>query len=208
MDLKTTLFTLMNEGGWVMWALLGFSIVSLGTAVERAIVLRRASLDSAGFVGALRRALKKQTLRDALSVANGAQGPAARVAMAGLRRFESPASQVEKSMERQAAHELRALRRGLSILATTATVAPLLGFLGTVTGMMASFEILGGLGISNPGAVAIGIKEALTTTAAGLTVAVPAQLLHNALVGRVERICGDIESVANFLLESREGAVS
>ena len=70
--------------------------------------------------------------------------------------------------------------------------------------MIASFDVIGNLGTSDPGAVALGIKEALTTTAAGLVVAVPAQLIHNALAGRVGQITGDLEAVGNFLMEARE----
>ncbi len=70
--------------------------------------------------------------------------------------------------------------------------------------MMASFQALADFSISNPGLVALGIKEALTTTAAGLVVAVPAQLLYSSLAGRAERITDDIEAVASFLLEARE----
>ncbi|MEM1182427.1 MAG: MotA/TolQ/ExbB proton channel family protein [Acidobacteriota bacterium] len=199
---------LMGEGGWVMWGLLVFSIVALATIVERLIVLRRAGLDFDKFVVALRHALvTERSVKKALDVCNVASNPASRVVMSALRHFDRSPTHLEKLMERQAQREQRALNRRLGMLATIATTAPLLGFLGTVTGMMASFEILSSHGISNPGMVALGIKEALTTTAAGLVVAVPVQVAYNALAGRVERITGDIESVGNFVLECREEMV-
>ncbi|MEO1370108.1 MAG: MotA/TolQ/ExbB proton channel family protein, partial [Acidobacteriota bacterium] len=171
----------------------------------RALVLRRAGRGFDDFAGGLRQALvTERSPKKALALCTSAEGPAARVAAAALRRFDRSPTQLEKLMERQAQREQRALNRRLGVLATIATTAPLLGFLGTVTGMMESFEVLAGYGISNPGLVALGIKEALTTTAGGLVVAVPVQIAYNALVARVERITGDIESVGNFLLECRE----
>ena len=94
-----------------------------------------------------------------------------------------------------------AIQKGLVLRRATTATAPLLGFLGTVTGMMASFQALVDWGIDNPAMVALGIKEALTTTAAGLAVAVPAQLLHQALGSRLGRIEGDLETAGNFLLD-------
>ena len=205
MDLKSTVLELMYEGGWVMWALLAFSIVALGAAIERSFALRKAKTDMASFLSQLRRSLvEKRSVAEAIRISEATPGPVARVAEVGLSRFSRSSTQLEKSLERRAQGEVRRLYRGLGILATTAVTAPLLGFLGTVTGMMASFQALADFSISNPGLVALGIKEALTTTAAGLVVAVPAQLAYNALAGRVERITGDIEDVAGFLLEVRE----
>ncbi len=205
MDLKITVLQLMDEGGWVMWALLIFSIAALATAIERSFALRKARTDMGPFLSQLRRSLlTKKSVAEALEVTEATSGPAARVAKTGLSRLSRSSTQLEKSLERRAQGEVRRLHRGLGLLATTAVTAPLLGFLGTVTGMMSSFAILGELGGSNPGLVALGIKEALTTSAAGLVVAVPMQIIHNALAGRVESITGDIEEVASFLIEVRE----
>ena len=207
-DLGTSVMTLMREGGWVMWILLVFSIVSLALAIERSIVLRRARMELSPFLTRLRTAvLDQRSIAEGLSVCGSAESPVARVAETGLRRFRRPAKQLEKPLERRAVAEIRRMNRGLGVLATIANVAPLLGFLGTVTGMMASFEALSRFGISNPAMVAMGIKEALTTTAAGLVVAVPTQMAYNALASQVETISGDIEAVANFLLELRDEAV-
>ena len=205
MDLTTSVLDLMDEGGWVMWALLVFSIVALGTAIERSFALRKARTDMGAYLSQLRRALvEKHSVTEALEISRATPGPAARVAEVGLSRFARSPAQLEKSLERRAQGEVRRLNRGLGILATTAVVAPLMGFLGTVTGMMDSFDSLANFGTSNPGLVAEGIKEALTTSAAGLVVAVPTQLAYNALAGRVESITGDIEDLAGFLLEMRE----
>ena len=205
MDAETKILDLMHQGGWVMWALLIFSLAALAVTLERAWALHRANADFESYGARLRKALvREKSTSKALSLSCEERGPVARVAEVGLRRFSRPAAQMEKSMERRAVRELRRLRRGMWILATTAGTAPLLGFLGTVTGMMVSFDAIANFGTANPAMVAEGIKEALTTTAAGLMVAVPAQLAYNALQVRVDRIVEEIESVASFLLEVRE----
>ncbi len=205
MEMASSVRELMHQGGWVMWALLIFSLVALTTAFERGLTLRRSRLEIGPFLSRLHQALHdRRSVAAALKVCDAEQGSIARVAEAALRRFSQPGAQLEKRLEHQAGVEVRRLRSGLGVLATAASTAPLLGFLGTVTGMMASFHALMDYGISNPGMVAQGIAEALTTTAAGLVVAVPAQIVHNALASRVDGITADIEEVANFLLEVRE----
>ncbi len=205
MEIQNTLLELVYQGGWVMLALLVFSIVALATAVERSFALRKANTDLEAYLSRLRHTLlKRRSVTEALEATEATPGSVARVAETGLRRFSHPAAQLEKSLERRTQGEVRRVHRGLKILATPATTAPLLGFLGTVTGMMASFQALADFSISNPGMVALGIKEALTTTAAGLMVAVPAQLAYSSLASRADRITDDIEAVASFLLEARE----
>ena len=207
-SIQNTILELMYQGGWVMWALLAFSIVALATTVERSFALRKARTDLEVYLSKLRHTLfKRRSIAEALEATETTPGAVARVAETGLRRFSRPAAALEKSLERRAQGEVRRVHRGLRILATTATTAPLLGFLGTVTGMMASFQALADFSISNPGMVALGIKEALTTTAAGLVVAVPAQLAYSSLASRAEQITADIEAVASFLLEAREELV-
>jgi biopolymer transport protein ExbB len=94
------------------------------------------------------------------------------------------------------------LEQGLPVLATTAMIAPLLGFLGTVTGMINSFDALAAVGLNNPAAVAKGISEALITTAAGLIIAIPVQMAYNYLVTRVNDLVRNMESAANLVLEA------
>ena len=199
-----TVMRWMETGGWVMWALLVLSIAAVAVAAERAIVLGRARKQSTRFLKRFQAAVRSRApKKDLLAISAGETGPLARVAEAGLLRFEGTLQQVEATLERHAARELRALAKRLGILATVANTAPLLGFLGTVTGMMAAFIALANFGHSNPGAVAHGIGEAMMTTAAGLVVAVPTQLAFNALQGWAHRLEGDLEGVANTLLEMK-----
>jgi biopolymer transport protein ExbB/TolQ len=94
------------------------------------------------------------------------------------------------------------LEKNLVWLASIANVAPLLGFFGTVAGMIKSFDALAEAGLSNPGLVASGISEALITTAAGLFVAIPAQLAYNFFMSRINKFVRDIETSSNMLLET------
>jgi biopolymer transport protein ExbB len=121
---------------------------------------------------------------------------------AGLLKFGQPKEDVEKTIENAALFEMGRLERGLNVLATTANVAPLLGFLGTVTGMINSFDALAKQGLSNPGAVAAGISEALITTATGLIIAIPIQLAYNYFATRINKFVRDIETATNMLIET------
>jgi len=198
-----TIIQLMNQGGWVMWVLLIFSIVALAVIIERWWVLHKARINVNEFLAKIRKALiVNRSIRDAVKICEQYQGPVASVMKAGLLKYGQPKEDVEKTIENAALYELGRLERRLVVLATTANVAPLLGFFGTVTGMMKSFDALAAQGLSNPAAVALGIKEALTTTAAGLFVAIPVQIAYNFFMSKVSKFVRDIETSANMLLET------
>lgn len=200
----STFMNLMYEGGPVMWPLLFASIVGMVAAVERAWVLRRARADAGALLKRLRSSLIQASTPAALDWLRKESTPLARVAQAGLESFDRPAALVEKAVERQANIELRRLEKRFGLLAAVVNLAPLLGFLGTVTGMIDSFSVLAEVGLTNPGLVADGISEALITTAAGLVVAIPAQLALNVYTHRVRDITADFERVGGYLVELRE----
>lgn len=193
----------MNEGGPVMWPLLAFSVIALAVVAERLYALWRARINVHEFLPKVRKALVvNRSIRDAVKVCEEYRGPVASILKAGLMKYGQPKEDIEKTIENAALFEMGRLERGLAVLATTANVAPLLGFFGTVTGMMAGFDALAAQGLSNPGAVATGIKEALTTTAGGLAVAIPTQLAYNYFMSRINKFVRDIETAANMLLET------
>ena len=198
-----TLAGWMASGGLVMWALLGFSIVAVAVIVERFISLRRARINVNEFLAKVRKALMvNRSIREAIKVCEEYRGPVASIMKAGLLKYGQPKEDVEKTIENAALYEMSRLERFLVVLATIANVAPLLGFFGTVTGMIKSFDALAAAGLSNPGLVAIGIKEALFTTAGGLGVAIPVQLMYNFFMSRINRFVRDIETSTNMLLET------
>ncbi len=203
MNIGGTFWKLMNEGGPVMWPLLAFSVIALAVVAERLYALWRARINVHEFLPKVRKALVvNRSIRDAVKVCEEYRGPVASILKAGLMKYGQPKEDIEKTIENAALFEMGRLERGLAVLATTANVAPLLGFFGTVTGMMAGFDALAAQGLSNPGAVATGIKEALTTTAGGLAVAIPTQLAYNYFMSRINKFVRDIETAANMLLET------
>ncbi|MCB1008709.1 MAG: MotA/TolQ/ExbB proton channel family protein [Acidobacteria bacterium] len=198
-----TFWEYMEKGGPVMWPLLVFSILGVAFSIERFFALRKAQINVNEFLAKIRKALMvNRSLRDAVKICEQYRGPVASIMKAGLLKFGQPKEDVEKTIENAALFEMGRLERGLNVLATTANVAPLLGFLGTVAGMINSFDALAKQGLSNPGAVAAGISEALITTATGLIIAIPIQLAYNYFATRINKFVRDIETATNMLIET------
>ncbi len=194
---------LWNKGGWVMWPLGMLSVASAVFIIERFIVLHKAQINVNEFLAKLRKALiVNRSIRDGVKICEQYQGPVASIMKAGLLKHGQPREDIEKTIENAALYEMGRLERGLVVIATVANVAPLLGFFGTVWGMIKSFDALAEAGLSNPGLVAAGISEALITTAGGLAVAIPAQLFYNYFMSRINKFVRDIETSANMLLET------
>lgn len=190
------------KGGPVMWPLLLLSVLGITVAIWRWVALRQATSNVPELLHQLRAKLVEGDVAGAIGVCESVRGPVASIVKAGLLRHGRPKDEVEMGLQDASAHELSLLERGLPILATIATIAPLLGFLGTVTGMINSFDALAAVGLNNPAAVAKGISEALITTAAGLIIAIPVQMAYNYLVTRVNDLVRSMESAANFVLET------
>lgn len=198
-----TFLKYMHEGGWVMWVLLAMSVISVAVMIERWLVLNKAKINVNEFLAKLRKALiVNKSLRDAIKICEQYRGPLASIMKAGLLKYGQPKEDIEKTIETAALHEVARLEKRLVILASVANVAPLLGFFGTVSGMISSFDALADQGLSNPGAVAAGISEALITTAAGLLVAIPVQLAFNFFTNSINASVRDIETSTNMLLET------
>jgi biopolymer transport protein ExbB len=196
-------YTYFIQGGIFMWPILLFSLIALAVIIERFIVFHRAKVNVNEFLTKVRKALLvNRNVKEAIKVCEQYRGPVASVTKAGLLRYGHDRQDIEKTIENAALYELDRLERRLSILATTANVEPMLGFLGTVSGMIKSFGTLATQGLSNPGAVAAGISEALITTAAGLIIAIPAQIAFNYFTTKVTRYVRDIETASNMLLET------
>jgi len=179
------------------------SVASAVFIIERFIVLHKAQINVNEFLAKLRKALiVNRSIRDGVKICEQYQGPVASIMKAGLLKHGQPREDIEKTIENAALYEMGRLERGLVVIATVANVAPLLGFFGTVWGMIKSFDALAEAGLSNPGLVAAGISEALITTAGGLAVAIPAQLFYNYFMSRINKFVRDIETSANMLLET------
>jgi biopolymer transport protein ExbB len=197
-----TLVDYFVQGGFAMYPLLLCSILGLIIIIERAIVLHRVKINTAQVFGSVRQALMKHKLKAAIEICDSNPSPIADTMRAGLLRYGKPAADIEKAVQSVALHELSKLERGLWILATIANVAPLIGFLGTVAGMIQSFDVLSEVGLGNPKAVAGGIAKALITTAYGLSIAFPVQAAYNYFLSRIQSFALDIETSSSMLLET------
>jgi biopolymer transport protein ExbB len=186
-----------------MYPLLFFSVLAATVAIERFIVFSKAKMNVPEFLTKIRKALLvNRNVKEGIKICEQSKGPVASVMKAGLLRYGHSREDIEKTIENAALYELDRLEKRLGVLATTANVAPMLGFLGTVAGMIKSFATLAEQGLTNPAAVAVGISEALITTATGLIIAIPAQLVYNWYTTKITRFVRDIETASNMLVET------
>ena len=198
-----TIMSLYTKGGPIMHPLLILSLIGLVFIIERFWALWRAKTNTQEFLDRVRTALlKRRNIKEATGICEEYRGPIANILKAGLLKYGRPQEEIERTIEAASAHELARLERGLGVLATVANIAPLLGFLGTVSGMINSFDALARAGLSNPGLVAKGISEALVTTATGLAIAIPVLAAFNFFTSRVGSFVLEMETSANVLLET------
>jgi len=146
--------------------------------------------------------LAQHRIEEALEATRNSDAPAAKILYAGLNRHEEGTERVMKAIENQGLIELSKLEKGLVILATLTNVAPLLGFLGTVIGMIIAFQSIEAAGEVEATLVAGGIKVALLTTAAGLVIAIPVSISHNYFVSRIDSLVIDMEESAQKMIDA------
>ena len=146
--------------------------------------------------------LTERRLQEALDVTRESNAPAANILYAGLERHEEGTDRVMKAIENQGLIELSKLEKGLVILATLANIAPLLGFLGTVIGMIIAFQSIEAAGEVEATLVAGGIKVALLTTAFGLAIAIPVSIANNFFVSRIDALVIDMEESAQKMVDT------
>lgn len=197
-----TLLQVLSKGGPIVWIIGILSIVGIAVVIERLMVLRSAKLNVEQFLAKVRALIEQGNIKEALALATTTEGPIASIVKVGLEHFGEPRESVKTSIEEQAKLEIYRLEKNLVLLATVAGISPLLGFLGTVTGMIRAFMAVQALGGSVDASVlAGGIWEALVTTAAGLTVGIPAYFFYNYIVGRVQEVVFNMEKSALELLD-------
>lgn len=192
---EMNLLDMCMQGGWLMIPLLALSIVSIYILIERALVLRRASAEDATFMHRIRDYIHSGQLDSARNLCRATGTPYARLIEKGISRIGRPMNDVLVAIENTGNIEVSRLEKGLPWLATTASGAPMLGFLGTVIGMVKAFyEIASAGSASNITTFADGIYTALVTTVAGLIVGVIALFAYNYLVARINRVMTNLEA--------------
>lgn len=191
---------LFTDGGWAMWPLAFLLALGLAIALERLVTLSRAAIDAKGFFEQLEEALRSGGAERAAQLCSETRGPVASVIHAGLLRLDRGVDNVEKALENAGAVEMAFLERGMIWLSTVANLAPMVGFLGTVSGMIGAFQAIKVAGDVEPSLVAGGISEALITTASGLIVGILIQFCYNFFASRIDRIIADMqEHTAGFI---------
>jgi len=200
------------RGGNFMHPLLICSIIGIGVIIERIISLWMAGMNNKKFMknAKLHEVLTSHGIEEALLVCQKSRSPVASILEAGLRKYASGMAEVEKAIEFAAGIEMSFLEKRLSWLSIIVNVAPMIGFLGTVSGMIRAFDAIALAGRIEPSLVASGISEALITTAGGLVVALPMQIAYSFFVAKIDSLVLDMEeSSYNFLdalIELEEGA--
>ena len=192
------------RGGPVMAPILLCSILSVAIIIERSVHLARVKIDTKGFLQGIVERITGNRMMEASALCEKTPGPIARILRAGILKYDRPRAEIKEAIEEAGLHEIPALERRLPMLATIAHVAPLLGLLGTVTGLVRCFQVIQEkstvLNPINPGDLAGGIWEALITTVAGLVVAIPTYVAYNTLVSVVEDFVMDMETSATELV--------
>ncbi len=196
------MITLFIKGGPLMLLIGLCSVLAVAVFLERVFHFRRAQIDTEKFMSGMRNLLKKKSYIEAITICEETPGPVAAVLKAGILKHDCGKEEIKEAMQGASQVEIPRLERKLVILATVAQIAPLIGLLGTVTGMIKAFmKIQEKAGYVNPGDLAQGIWEALITTAGGLVVAIPAFVAYNYLVTRVTNFVVDMEKSSTEMVE-------
>ena len=190
-----------DDLGIMGWPLGGCIILGLIVIVWKAFDLTTKSSRTKKILGEVDGLLDEHRIDEALEATRNSDAPAAKILYAGLDRHEEGTERVMKAIENQGLIELSKLEKGLVVLATLTNVAPLLGFLGTVIGMIIAFQSIEAAGEVEATLVAGGIKVALTTTAAGLIIAIPVSVGHNYFVARIDSLVIDMEESAQKMID-------
>lgn len=180
-----------------MWLILLNGVVALGIFLERFFHFHRAHINATDFSNGIRNALQRGNIAECTTLCDDTPGPVAQVVKAGILNRERPREEIREAMEDAARVEIARLERRLVVLATLAQITPLLGFLGTVLGMIEMFRVIQLQQLPSPGQLAGGVWQALLTTAGGLVIAVPAYVGYNYLVSRMQQLVLDMEKAAN-----------
>jgi biopolymer transport protein ExbB len=191
-----------NDGGFMMWPLGAALAVGLLIIVWKLIDLGNKGIRTRKVLREVDARLAQRDIPGALAVARDSNTPAGRILTAGLERRAEGTERVMKAIENVGLIEMASLESGLVWLATVSNVAPLLGFLGTVIGMIQAFQAIELAGEVEATLVAGGIKVALITTASGLAIAIPINIAHNFFVTRIDRLVLDMEESAQKMIDA------
>ncbi len=190
------------ETGFMRWPLALSALVGLVMIVWKFFSLWQTAAGTRKVLTSVDELLAAQRIDDALELTRGSRTPGGRILYAGLERHEEGAERVMKAIENQGLIELSKMEGGLVVMATVTNIAPLLGFLGTVVGMIMAFQAIEVAGEVEATLVAGGIKVALLTTAEGLCIAIPVSIFQNYFISRIDSIVIDMEESAQKMIDA------
>jgi len=198
----TAFWALIQRGGYVMYPIGICSLVAMWVFIERFWSFRRASVNAAEFTAGIRNLVQNKRITEAITLCTETPGPVAAVLRTALLSHGLSKEEIEEAIERAARYELPRLEHNLAVIATLARVAPLLGLLGTVTGMIQTFYIIQTQApFIQPSQLAKGIWESLLTTAFGLVVAIPCHVAYDYLTSKVSAFASDMDRSAADIVQ-------
>ena len=196
----------IRNGGFMMYPLIACSFALVTIVIERIISMRRAATDGDGLLDAVKNAYGSREQPNpsaAMAVCEKTGGPLGRIFARGIKNAMRPADSIEMAMEQEAANEMPAVEAYLPVLRTIINIAPLLGLLGTIAGMITAFRAASQAGLSNPTQILGGISEALISTATGITLAVVGFVFYNYFSNLTRKMIADMEyygaELVNFI---------
>ena len=200
---QITVMELLFKGGFMMIPILILFVITIYILIEKILIINRESKSPKGFTDEIISRVKNDDINGAKLICNDTNNPVSRMILKGLNKFNTSLKNIETSIENVGKIEIYNLEKNLSLLATISGAAPMIGFLGTVTGMIQAFiSIAEEEGAVSPKLLSSGIYEAMLTTAAGLFVGIIAYLAYNYLVTRVEKLIPNMEYTTIEFIET------
>jgi biopolymer transport protein ExbB len=193
------------KGGLFMWPVLICAALAMGLIIERFLFYKKAKLKPGEFIDQINSKLEHGTIEDVVNLCKENNLVISRVLLKGLKLRKLGLDHVEKGIGAAGAIEIASLEKGLSVLSAIGNIAPMIGFLGTVSGMITAFQSIAAADQVSARLVAGGIYEALITTEAGLIVAIPVLAFYNFFVHRIEAFVADIERISADIAEKLLG---
>lgn len=200
---------ILIKGGPLMWPLLLCSLITVAVSIERFLIFQGFNSDAGNLLARVKKKINEEGFEKAERLCRKAKGPVADIVAVGLHVRSKPLSEKEKIISIAGSREIRRIGKRVKTLGIIAHVAPLLGLLGTVTGMIRAFREIQGLGgYVDSSVLAGGIWEALITTAAGLAIAIPAMLAYHYFEGEIEKVTSDMKEAVQqvFVWTNTAGA--
>lgn len=200
---ELTLWAMIIKGGWLMLPIFGLSVIAVYIFFERYLLLRKYAHNNDSLLERIRVCLKSRNIPRAVGICREENTPMSRILIKGIEYYQLPAAELRALMESAANLEVAGLEKGLATLATCSGMAPMIGFLGTVVGMVQAFYDMALTGNNiNITLLSRGIYTAMITTVAGLIVGIIAHFAYNTLTGRINRVVNNMESTSTGFVET------